>query len=177
MFSQTSNEQPQICSGPVGSERQWALELGTPLGDDGAPAHGPECGHRASTRDKAQPGFGNRSECGACQHPAPSRKQSSSADRGKVGTEPGGKLTASFCRVEKSSSAFLCGTQDWTQVLSPPKVGEAEILSGHACRDMLTSRTFVDLTYHRQFGIKVPGVTVRAYTARGTLQASGQDIF
>ena len=42
---------------------------------------------------------------------------------------------------------------------------------------MLTSRTFVDLTYHRQFNIKVPGVTVRAYTARGTLQASGQDIF
>merc|ERR1711963_363529 len=76
---------------------------------------------------------------------------------------------------EKSSSAFLCGTQDWTQVLSPPKVGESEVLSGHACRDMLTSKTFVDLTYHRKFSIKVPGVTVRAYTARGTLQASGQD--
>ena len=87
------------------------------------------------------------------------------------------RFTASFCRVEKSSSAFLCGTQDWTQVLSPPKVGEAEVLSGHACQDMLTTRTFVDLTYHRQFGVKVPGVTVRAYTARGTLQASGQDIF
>ena len=63
------------------------------------------------------------------------------------------RFTASFCRVEKSSLAFLCGTQDWTQVLSPPKVGEAEVLSGHACRDMLTSRTFVDLTYHRQFNI------------------------
>ena len=87
------------------------------------------------------------------------------------------RFTASFCRVEKSSSAYLCGTQDWTQVLSPPEVGKAEILSGHACRDMLTSRTFVDLTYQRQFNIKVPGVTVRAYTARGTLQASGQDIF
>ena len=44
-------------------------------------------------------------------------------------------------------------------MLSPPEVGKAEILSGHACRDMLTSRTFVDLTYHRQFNIKVPGVT------------------
>merc|ERR1711978_741589 len=66
---------------------------------------------------------------------------------------------------------------DWTQVLSPPKVGEAEVLSGHACRDMLTSKTFVDLTYHRKFSVKVPGVTVRAYTARGTLQASGQDIY
>ena len=87
------------------------------------------------------------------------------------------RFTASFCRVEKSSSAFLCGTQDWTQVLSPPKVGESEVLSGHACRDMLTSKTFVDLTYHRKFSIKVPGVTVRAYTARGTLQASGQDIY
>ena len=42
---------------------------------------------------------------------------------------------------------------------------------------MLTTRTFVDLTYHRQFGVKVPGVTVHAYTGRGTLQASGQDIF
>ena len=41
-------------------------------------------------------------------------------------------------------------------MLSPPEVGKAEILSGHACRDMLTSRTFVDLTYHRQFNIKVP---------------------
>ena len=87
------------------------------------------------------------------------------------------RFTASFCRVEKSSSAFLCGTQDWTQVLSPPKVGESEVLSGHACRDMLTSKTFVDLTYHRKFSVKVPGVTVRAYTARGTLQASGQDIY
>ena len=42
------------------------------------------------------------------------------------------RFTASFCRVEKSSSAYLCGTQDWTQVLSPPEVGKAEILSGHA---------------------------------------------
>ena len=41
-----------------------------------------------------RPGFGKRSERGACQHPAPGRKQSSSADREKVETEPGGKLSA-----------------------------------------------------------------------------------
>ena len=94
LFSQTSDEQPQICSGSVGSERRRALELGPPPGDGGASAHGPERSRRAGTRDKAQQGFGNRSERGDCQHPAPSRKQSSSTDRSKVGTEPGGKLSA-----------------------------------------------------------------------------------
>ena len=94
LFSQTSNEQPQICSGPVGTERQWALELGTPPGDGGAPAHGPEFCHWASTRGEAQPGFGKHPEHGAGQHPAPGRKQSSSADQEKVGTESGGELGA-----------------------------------------------------------------------------------
>ena len=94
LVSQTSDEQPQICSGPVGAERQWALELGTPPGDGGAPAHGPEFCHRASTRGEVQPGFGKHPEHSACQHPAPGRKQSSSADREKMGTEPGGKPSA-----------------------------------------------------------------------------------
>merc|ERR1711928_208736 len=94
LFSQTSDEQPQICSGSVRPERRRALELGPPPGDGGASAHGLERGHRAGTCDKAQQGLGNRPEHGDCHHPAPSRKQWSSTNRSKVGTEPGGKLGA-----------------------------------------------------------------------------------
>ena len=87
------------------------------------------------------------------------------------------KFTGRFCRVEKSSSSFLCGMQDWTQVLSPPVVGESETISGPACQDMYTTGTFSDLTYHRKFPIKTEGVTVYAYTARGTLQTSGTSVY
>ena len=87
------------------------------------------------------------------------------------------KFTGRFCRVEKSSSSFLCGMQDWTQVLSPPIVGESETLSGPACQDMYSTGTFSDLAYHRKFPIKKEGVTVYAYTARGTLQTSGTSVY
>ena len=86
-------------------------------------------------------------------------------------------FTGRFCRVEKSSSSFLCGTQDWTSVLSPPIIGETEVLSGPACQDVFNTKTFSDSAYHRKFEVKVPGVTVYAYTGRGTLQTSGQSIY
>ena len=87
------------------------------------------------------------------------------------------KFTGKFCRVERSSSSMLCGTQDWTSVLSPPVIGDVEVLSGPACQQVWNTHQYTDTAYHKKFEVNVPGVTVYAYTARGTLQTSGQSIF
>ena len=87
------------------------------------------------------------------------------------------KFEGRFCRVERSSTAMLCGTEDWTSVLSPPVIGDVEVLSGPACQQLWNTRQYTDTAYHKKFAVKAPGVTVYAYTARGTLQTSGQSIY
>ena len=86
-------------------------------------------------------------------------------------------FTGRFCKVEKSSTAFLCGTQDWTQILSPPLIGETVVLSASACSDMWNTGYFADLQYHHKSKVNREGVSTFAYTARGVLQTSGESIY
>ena len=54
------------------------------------------------------------------------------------------EFTGKYCKVERSTSAWLCGTQDWTQILTPPVIGETEIMSAPRCADMFSSGFFMD---------------------------------
>ena len=101
------------------------------------------------------------------------------------------EFTGKYCKVERSTSAWLCGTQgqkcqpchqifhpfptlpDWTQILTPPLVGETEVVSAPRCADMFNSGFFVDTRYHRKTKVDTKGVSTFAYTARGVLRAEG----
>lgn len=87
------------------------------------------------------------------------------------------EFSGRFCKVEKSTSAWLCGTQDWTQILAPPLIGEAEVTSAPACLDMFSTGYFMDLQYHKKTKVDTSGVSTFAYTARGVLRPSGTDMF
>ena len=87
------------------------------------------------------------------------------------------EFTGRFCKVERSTSAWLCGTQDWTQILTPPLIGETEVISAPRCADMFTSGFFVDTRYHRKTKIDTKGVSTFSYTARGVLRPEGTSIY
>ena len=86
-------------------------------------------------------------------------------------------FTGKYCKVERSTSAWLCGTQDWTQILTPPIVGETEVMSAPRCADMFNSGFFVDTRFHRKTKVDVKGVSTFAYTARGVLRAEGTSVY
>ena len=86
-------------------------------------------------------------------------------------------FTGKYCKVERSTSAWLCGTQDWTQILTPPIVGETEVMSAPRCADMFNSGFFVDTRFHRKTKVDIKGVSTFAYTARGVLRAEGTSVY
>ena len=106
------------------------------------------------------------------------------------------EFTGKFCKVERSTSAWLCGTQgqkchqpchqifhpfptlpDWTQILAPPLIGKTEVVSAPRCADMFNSGFFVDTRYHRKTKVDTKGVSTFSYTARGVLRAEGTSIY
>ena len=87
------------------------------------------------------------------------------------------EFTGRFCKVERSTSAWLCGTQDWTQILAPPLIGETEVISAPGCSDMFSSGYFMDTRYHQKTKVDTSGVSTFAYTARGVLRPEGTSMY
>ena len=116
-----------------------------------------------------------RTEAGGKAYTGKEKMKKSSVNLYQVSTTR--IFSGRFCKIERSSSSYLCGTQDWAQILSPPIVGEIEVISASACSDMWSTGYFVDLQYHHKTKVDRDGVTTFAYTARGVLQTSGESIY